>query len=572
MDIGPGDSLRVDGRDEPWPVRPWLMAAICAVAGIAFQHILNLGDRLATGSGAIVASTVIATATVSFVLTVERRRWWWSVLFALGWGAVIGLIALSTRGSSHSLTIFDFPFFSGVFAVLIAAPLFQAVRDEGRWHLTPLKAHTHAWTDAVIGAAAILFVGIAFALAWLIGGLFQLIGITLIVTLLQQVWFGFGLAGFAFGAAVGLLRERDGLVATMQRLVMVVLGVLSPVLAAALLVFLLSLPITGLTGLWDGALSAASLTLTAAAGAYLLINAAIGHGDEARLPNPVLTWAALVLALVVLPLAALALAAMLLRVAQYGWTPQRIWGVITGWVGIIYGIAGWWAVLRGRLGFAAVLRRLQVALALLVCCVALVLALPIIDFGAISTANQLTRLERGQVSAAKFDWTAMAFDFGPAGRAALRRIARSGPQDQRVKAAAALAADNRYGAAAQIAVAVPQETLAARLQVRPAARALPAAAMRAVEQTRLCAVGPCLAIWIDADRFMLIGRRADREPLSPVMIAHDGAEWQERFVDFGRLADASGPETDPTTARVDIRTVSRRQVFVDGKPLSGAFE
>jgi hypothetical protein len=60
--------------------------------------------------------------------------------------------------------------------------------------------------------------------------------------LLQESWFGWMLAGFAFGAAVGLLRERDALVGTLQRLVMVVLGVLAPVLAIALTLFLLSCP------------------------------------------------------------------------------------------------------------------------------------------------------------------------------------------------------------------------------------------------------------------------------------------------------------------------------------------
>src|SRR3546814_18479833 len=71
--------------------------------------------------------------------------------------------------------------------------------------------------------------------------MFHLIGIDLIRDLLNGEWFGWMLAGEAFGGAVGLLRERDRLVATLQRLVMIVLAVLAPVLAAALVIFLLSL-------------------------------------------------------------------------------------------------------------------------------------------------------------------------------------------------------------------------------------------------------------------------------------------------------------------------------------------
>ena len=70
---------------------------------------------------------------------------------------------------------------------------------------------------------ASFFTGITFLLAWLIAGLFDLIGIDLLKDLLRKSWFNWMLAGFAFGAAVGLLRERDRLVGTLQRLVMVVL-------------------------------------------------------------------------------------------------------------------------------------------------------------------------------------------------------------------------------------------------------------------------------------------------------------------------------------------------------------
>src|SRR3546814_3940007 len=87
--------------------------------------------------------------------------------------------------------------------------------------------------------------------------MFKLIGINLIFDLLNDEWFGWMLAGAAFGGAVGLLRERDRLVATLQRLVMIVLAVLAPVLAVALVLFLLSLAGTGLQKLWDSGFSTA---------------------------------------------------------------------------------------------------------------------------------------------------------------------------------------------------------------------------------------------------------------------------------------------------------------------------
>src|SRR3546814_8481082 len=100
------------------------------------------------------------------------------------------------------------------------------------------------------------------------------------------------LAGAAFGGAVGLLRGRDRLVATLQRLVMIVLAVLAPVLAAALVIFLLSLLGTGLQKLWAAGFSTAGLMLGVAAFAVLLANAVIGNGADDRSANRVLHAAA----------------------------------------------------------------------------------------------------------------------------------------------------------------------------------------------------------------------------------------------------------------------------------------
>jgi len=288
-------SERFDQRDAAWPPRPWIMAAICATAGLLFNLLTDLSSNLAPSPLRQAGATLVAVAGVSFVLTVEQRRWLWSLGFALGWGAVVALIGWFTASYNQHPTIFEFPFLSGVFAVLLAAPLFQTVRDEGEWRFPYARLHGHAWTDAVIGAASLAFVGITFLLAWLIAGLFDVIGIDVIKQLLKEEWFGWMLGGFAFGAAVGLLRERDSLVGTLQRLVMVVLGVLAPVLAVALALFLLSLPFTGLGELWDSSIPATPLMLVAAAGAILLANAVLGNGDEERATNRVLRGSALVL-------------------------------------------------------------------------------------------------------------------------------------------------------------------------------------------------------------------------------------------------------------------------------------
>lgn len=572
----PTATMRADARDEAWPLRPWIMAAICALAGLTFYALVDAVQDERGGRWAVVGASFVAVAAVSFVLTVEKRRWLWSLGFAVAWGLIVGSVSWTTFNYNGQGELIEFPFLAAIFAVLLACPLFQTARDAGALRFTSGTVHNHAWTDAVIGAASLAFVGIAFLLAWLIASLFDLIGIDLLEELLKEGAFGWSLAGFAFGAAVGLLRERDALVGTMQRLVMIILGVLAPVLAVALLLFLVSLPLTGLTGLWDGWASAAALTLAAAGGSYVLLNAAIGLGDEDRPTNRALHWAALVLALVVLPLAGLAMAALTLRVGQYGWTPERIWAVLCAGVALAYGAAGWWAVARGRMEFAPLIRSLQTRLALGVCAVALLLALPILDFGAISTRDQLARLQSGAVKAEDFDWAAMAFDFGREGRAALAVLARVGPAEQRAAAQLALAAENRYEAGNEtdggldaVEAAYLAKPIAEKVRSVPAGRALPRALLTALENDRNCRSSPCLAVWLDDDRIALV-QRGNR--FTSLMVRQDDGSWLDRQSMASAAPGATVTIDMIENGDVNFRTVERRQIVIDGQVVGGDVE
>ena len=564
-------SERYDKRDADWPLRPWVMAAICAVAGLLFEMLADTNSPTGVSAARQAGAAFVAIAAISFVMTVERRRWLWSLAFALGWGLVIALVGWFTASYNQQGEIAEFPFVSGLFAVLLAAPLFQTVRDEGSWRFPYARLHGHAWTDAVIGAASLAFVGVTFLLAWLIAGLFDVIGIDAIKELLQESWFGWMLAGFAFGAAAGLLRERDALMATLQRLVMVVLGVLAPVLAAALLMFLLSLPFTGLGELWDSSIPATPMMLLAGAGAILLANAVIGNGADDRATSRVLRISALVLVLCVLPLAIIAAFSLGQRIGQYGWTPERIWGVVAVAIAIGYGLVGWWTVAKGRGDFDDHLRPLQTKLALAVCGIALFLALPILDFGAISANSQMARYAAGKVDAREFDWQAMAFDFGPAGRKRLAEIARTGAPDQRKLASAALATKNRYQVDEEIAKGDSAATLGQRLRIVPEGSTIPAALQSAIAGTRYCRVGSCAVAMINPERALVAGALSDDIVQTTVMVRQTDGSWAL----FGSLAEAAPVNTakpDLATAPIEVRTIERRQLFVDGEPVGEAFE
>ena len=560
---------RLDSETAEWPLRPWLMAGLCAVAGFVFHLLVDEQPGQGISIARQVGATFVAVATLSFAITVERVRWHWAVAFALFWGLVIAFVGWFTAGYNHRGEIVEFPFLSGIVAVLIAAPLFQTVRDEGRWSFPYRRLHSHAWTDAVIGAAGFAFTGITFLLAFLIASLFDVIGIDLLKDLLNEAWFNWTLAGFAFGAAVGLLRERDRLVGTLQRLVMVVLSVLAPVLAAALAIFLLSIPFTGLQGLWESWVSAAALLLAASVGAVLLANAVIGDGREDKARNSLLQISAMVLIAVILPLAGLAGFAMGIRIGEYGWTPERIWGAVAVAVALSYGIAGWWAVARGRGNFDELLRPLQTRLAIGLCALTVLLALPILDFGAISARSQMARLERGAIDAERFDWAAMAFDFGPAGRKRLRELAGRGPAQWRNKAAAALGSTERYAVAEQTRAAVEADQVARQARIlSPDLRVTPEL-LRRIAVRRLCSDGAeCALLKIDDQRVLVLSSRGDESFLS----SHVVDLSTPIDVEVARAMPAPPKGVDLGTAKIELRPVTRRQLHVNGQPVGEVIE
>ncbi len=579
----PQVSARLDENDLPWPGRPWVMVAIGSIAGLLFHMLVDRKYAAEPAPLLDALAAFVAVATVVFLLGVERRRWHWAAGFALVWGAVIGLITWHSAAYNLHGSPFEWPFWSGILAVLVATPLFQTRRDvAGDWRFWKLwqmpydRLHSHAWADAVIGAAALVDVAVNFLLIILIGQMFHLIGIDLIQNLLNDEWFGWMLAGGAFGSAVGLLRERDKLVTTLQRLVMVILSVLAPVLAAALVIFLLSLAGTGLAKLWASGFSTAALMMAAAAFAVLLANAVIGNGKDERPGNRILHVAAAVLVATVLPLAVIAFYSMHLRVIQYGWTPERLWGVIAAIIALSYGVVGVWSVARGRHDFDDLLRPLQQKLAIGLMLLAAFLALPILDFGAISTRDQVARLKSGAVKTEKFDWAAMAFDFGPSGRKALAGLAKSDDRMRANLAAWALKAKDRWDLnGAGYGTDLNDVTFAAKkieekVRVFPVGAKLPPEAYALLGTRGECKTSPCIAYRLGEGR---IAVASSGNNLTLFVRDPGGTDWKEdsrAFLRGGSSPSLTTYELEHATA--EVRQVTRQQVFVNGKPVGEDFE
>lgn len=594
-------------QDERWPLLPFLLAGLGLAAGLAANWIIDIGPRSQIGAFRLALLSFITVSPLIFGFVAMRRDLYRSIAFALGCGVVAALILYFNGDTSSWSDTEGWRVFSLALAIGIAAPLFQAGRDSGFRPIAYAAAHDHAWTNAVLWCLGWAFVGVTLLLAFLLSALFQLIGIDFLSDLLRKDWFWRALVGVAFGLGLALLREHSRIVSLLQNVAMLVLGVLAPVLAIGLGLFLLALPFTGLQPLWEATKSTTPILLGCTLGALLLVNAVIGNGGDDAPRNRVLRWAALILALVIVPLVAIAAVATGLRIGQYGFTPERLWALTFVILASVVAVAYLVSIVRGRWGWAEQVRPANLNLAILTCGVALLLATPILSFNVISTHDQVARLESGRISPDKFDWRALAFDFGEPGRAALERLKKSPLTAIRTKANEALVAKDRWDAP-DGDKAVREEALDRVLRVLPAGTALPPELREAVAGIWQCSREPCTL------RFMPGGREAVllvdscfrpaptptptptpvSDPKAPsvtlavpaVATGYCPMAVPDRYVLAGGKWIAASKQPKPViepaarnrsaaglkAGAIEFRKVERRQLFVGGEPVGDPFE
>jgi hypothetical protein len=579
---------------EPWPMRAGILLVLGALCGLLVHQLISsdTGNQWSVTDNVarLSLAAFVAIAGLLFAFTLERARWIWSLIFALGVGAVLGLI-FYWNGSPESRSADDtWRVFAALLSVAIAAPLFQTMRDAGLRRLPYASVHGHAWTNVVLWCAAWAFVVITWLLALLLANLFQLIGIHLLNDLLDKAWADWMLDGAALGAAIGLLRDRDRIVGLLQRVVTTILSVFAPVLAAGLVLFVLSLPFTGLDALWDQTRATTPILLACVIGAFILANAVIGTSEEEEARNIVLRWSAMALGAVMLPLAVVAAISTGLRVNQHGFTPDRLWAIVFIAIVLACACLYLYALVRGRLNWAERVRPANIRLAIGICIVALLLATPLANFGAISTRDQLARLESGAVGPQDFDWRAMRFDFGPSGVAALQRLkATAANPESRSLAQAALAAQNPWDL--ETAERAQQQRAAARnLRVIPAGTPIPDALRHEIARAWSCTGGQICSVLYEsnANRAVLLvsdcptggaSRAASCSMPETRTYYLSGNAWAGRAGDAGpvltpeqRQARLAQMNAALRQGRVEVRDVTRHQVFVDGQPVGDAFE
>lgn len=255
----------------------------------------------------------------------------------------------------------------------------------------------HSWRNFLIVGLSLFFVAVFWGLLQLGAALFDAIGIRAFKQLIGDDWFLYPVLALANGVAIVTFRNLIGVIDALARMLQAMIKFLLPLLVAMSLLFLAALPFTGLAVLWETR-NGSLLVLWLQALTLFFVNAV--YQDEHRdSPYTPALQGLVALGVAVLPVySAIAFHGLYQRVAQYGWTVERCWGMLIWLLLTLFAIGYLWSIVRHRGGWLRSLGRVNIGMGLVVLAAMLLVNSPLLDFRKLALSSQLARLESGTVA------------------------------------------------------------------------------------------------------------------------------------------------------------------------------
>lgn len=425
-----------------------LMVGLGGTAGLA---LWGLGERWGDPSVPpalflalftfVAAYSIVALALAGPVAIMR------ALLGALAFAVFLTLL-ISVAGMRYMVAtdLLDEPVIVSVAAILVlfCTPFLLVWLQDRSALLRYERLFDAAWMLTARYALAWVFVAAFWLIAFLSDALLELVDIEVINSFLRPGWVRFGLSGAVLGLGLAVVQELRHTLSPYPLLRL--LRLLVPLVLVVVSVFLLAVPLRGLDRLF-GEFSAGGTLLGAAAVAVSLICMALDRDDRMAVQTRGLRLATQALAVLMPLLTALAVWAVVMRVRQYGWTPDRIMAMAVAAFLLTYGLAYAGAVLL-RGGWMARIRRTNVAIAVLVIAVSALWMTPVLDVYRISTASQISRFQSGRSTMDQLALWPLAHDWGRAGQsglAALQSMADAeGDRGLNQRITAVRSATNRY--------------------------------------------------------------------------------------------------------------------------------
>jgi len=340
-----------------------------------------------------------------------------------------------------------------------------------------------AWRNLLLLLNCLFFTAIFWLLLVLWAGLFSMLGIKLFATLFKSIEFIYIATPMTMGFAASLEERGTAALGSARKHLLSFQKRLLPLASLILVLFVVSLAITGIQSLWSTRY-ATPLILVLQMAVVTLTNAAWQDGGQAPPSTRAIAWLIRVSLFLLPVLSMLAAWSLWLRVDQYGWTEDRFWATFfTASMGL-YALA--YAYSATRSGWLPILGQFNTKLALALIAALLLTCSPLLDPKSIVASNQVQRLLTGQIEAERFDYNLLRFNLGRAGLAALQQLTelREHPSADVVnqQAKAALAKTTRYESAKRPDT-VSKEEIAKKLHPYPLDATINPSFLEHLEQT-----------------------------------------------------------------------------------------
>ncbi|WP_159565975.1 DUF4153 domain-containing protein [Budvicia diplopodorum] len=303
--------------------------------------------------------------------------------------------------------------------VFLTVAWLQAHITQKTWFPSYEALHDNLWLNSLTVVLTLIFMGLLWGILKLCASLFSMLGIEFFERLFFHSDLFIYLAN-GFIVSIGILtgRTQTHFIQVGRNVLSVIIKGLLPLLAFIALIFIITLPFVGLNAL-TAKWSSAGLLTTMVALLIVFVNAVYQTG-LAHPPYPKAMRWLVNAAILVLPVYSLfALYSMWVRVAQYGWTPDRIDGVIIICVALCFACGYAVAVLRSRHDWLRPLGSINRIMSLVMIALLVLVNSPVLDPYRISVNNQMTRLEKGVSTSKDLNLDAWGSEYGRVGHEAL---------------------------------------------------------------------------------------------------------------------------------------------------------
>ena len=351
----------------------------------------------------VVPATVVMTTTLSLAMTSFRKPFLWLSLGMIG-AAVAGMggwlkwsvAGLDNWDTRNAVLLFGFHL---LLMTLLLLPWLQR-----RLETAPTDAFYRDFNDKNWhNALTFLLVFVSNGLFWLVlflwTELFKLIGISFFDRLFfNSDWFISVAIGVVSASAAVLARMQVRLILALQNLLTLIATGLLPLMAALALLFIGILPFVGLEAV-SARISAAGL-LTTLALLLLLLVTVVWHPQRQKLPYFSPLRGMIHLAVIIAPAyPVLAGWALWLRIAQYGWSPERLYGVLITIVALVWTVGFCLSVLFYRRDPQRLQAHITPTTGLLALIFLVLVHTPVLDPWRISVESHMARYQDGRINA-----------------------------------------------------------------------------------------------------------------------------------------------------------------------------